>query len=59
MQFKRDTREIMHFGIICSRNDRMEEDWLISSSGKESEGLDKEKKSNLTHQCHIVPEKQV
>lgn len=26
--------EVMHFGIICSRNDRMEEDWLMSSSGK-------------------------
>lgn len=49
----------MHFGIICSRNDRMEEDWLIVSSGKESEGLDKDKKANLTHQCHTVPGKQV
>lgn len=49
----------MHFGIICSRNYRMEEDWLISGSGKESEGLDKYKKVNLTHQCHTAPEKQV
>lgn len=59
MQLKRGTREIMHFRIICSRNDRMEGDWLIVSSGKESEGLDKDKKANLTHQCHTVPGKQV
>lgn len=49
----------MHFGIICSRNDRMEEDWLIATLAKESEGSDKDKKLNLTHQWHIVAEKQI